>query len=167
MTATLTGPVQTPRSSSQMTPCLPKASVSLWRMWWIRAVPGAFPERKMDISSLFISMGLSGTGSALHGRRNTGCAGAGSPFGMGQRDHSWSQEKSLWISLASSARLSLFPAGISKSFKAKWAEWAAYLGCSSHLEYCRKCVSLICKISAVFWTILKAFFVVRKLCCYT
>lgn len=55
-------------------------------MWWIRAVPGAFPERKMDISSLFISMGLSGTGSALHGRRNTGCAGAGSPFGMGQRD---------------------------------------------------------------------------------
>lgn len=128
-----------------MTPCLPKAFVSPWRTWWIRAVPGAFPERKMDTSSLFVSTGLSGTGSALQGRRNMRCAGAGSPFGMdSQRDDSWSQEKSLRFSLASSARLSLFPAGISKSFK---AEGAAYLGCSSHLEYHRKCVSLICKIN--------------------
>lgn len=128
-----------------MTPCLPKAFVSLWRTWWIRAVPGAFPERKMDTSSLFVSTGLNGTGPALRGRRNMRCAGAGSPFGMdSQRGDSWSQEKWLWFSLASSARLSLFPAGISKSFK---AEGAAYLSCSSHLEYHRKCVSLICKIN--------------------
>lgn len=88
-------------------------------MWWIRAVPGAFPEREMDISSLFVSTGLSGTGSALPGGRSMRCAGAGSASGM---DSQWSREKSLRFSLASSARLSLFPAGISKSFKAKGAE---------------------------------------------
>lgn len=53
------------------------------------------------------------------------CAGAGSPFGMGQRGDSWSQEKSLWISPAkeksakSSAQLSLFPAEIRSVSKQK------------------------------------------------
>lgn len=54
MTATLTGPVQILRSSSQMTRCLLRVFVNLWKMWWIRAVLGVFQERKMNVFCLLL-----------------------------------------------------------------------------------------------------------------
>lgn len=168
MTATLTGPVPTPRSSSPMTPCLPRASGSLWRMWWTRAVPGAFPERKMDISSLLLAQdwveqgllcreevwGVLELAVLLGWAKGVILGHRKNHFGFLQQKRNQQNPQHNLVSL--------FPAEIRSVSKQKELnELQLPLGVLQEVP-----LSFVKLITAVSWTILKVFFVVKKLCCH-